>query len=357
MISAQTIALLGLSFGLSVTSVKIADMEQGAKFDKCISVTDFTTKTVNDEVELKDRDANGCCEANYAPGVKHYSKYVGAQIICGFLSDGSKAADTSASTSNGVRTCTYNNCYIMKTGVTCKDGTPMKLNGCCGADNKNTNYNDDCKMYNYKYSDGVVDADAKSLSVPYCLSYHKNYKMEGTKENTDDQVDGMLVVNKLYVYTPCTGGTGGTGGTASTGGGTSPSPSPAAAGGASSCNVGAKTAYSGSCAASAEMDTFKETSCGSQGFKCLTLQYNAEAGGCTAASSVGYCASSAATCAYYDKTYKDNAAYAGYECTECETNNCNTMDTKGGDGGSTASDAMRTAAGMASVFVAVGIWV
>merc|ERR1712224_737786 len=139
----------------------------GAEFDKCISNSDFQGKTLEDDITLIDRDANGCCPAGSVPGAKHYDKYVGAQVICGFKSDGSVAVSTGSS--NGVKTCTTNAC----------------------------GFETDCKSYAYNFN------NAHSESVKYCLTYHKNYKMENTAAKTDDQADHKLQIDKLYVYTAC----------------------------------------------------------------------------------------------------------------------------------------------------------
>jgi len=195
------------------------DFEHGAEFKQCVSLTDFNTKGLDDQVDVVDRDASGCCPDGFIPGVKHYSKYYSTNLVCGFKDDGSVEFKTS--TSNGVKTCTYNKCFHIKMSHTCKDGTGMKLDGCCGKDN----YVDTCKMYTKKADD-----------VNYCLSYNKKYKMEGTSDKTDDVVDGKLSVSNVYMYTPCAGMTsGGSAPAPATSSGSSPSPaggsSPAPSGG------------------------------------------------------------------------------------------------------------------------------
>jgi len=216
--------LLVACWCIAAAAVKLSSYEQGAKFDKCISNSDFEGKTLEDDITLIDRDAQGCCPAGSVPGAKHYNNYVGAQVICGFKSDGKVALSTSSS--NGVKSCTYNQCYVYKQDLSCKtSGAKQRLNGCCAAaDTCATNSCDfatDCKNYAYKFN------NAHGESVEYCLSYHKNYKMEYTSAKTDDQADDKLQVDKLYVYTPCAGSAS-TGGTASD----SSTPSPAATSGA-----------------------------------------------------------------------------------------------------------------------------
>jgi len=194
----RVLCLLVASGCAAVTAVKLSSYEQGAKFDKCISNSDFQEKTLDDDITLLDRDANGCCPAGSVPGAKHYNNYVGAQVICGFKSDGTVA--TSTSTSNGVKTCTYNQCYVYKQDLSCVTGK-QHLNGCCAEPSSCTanscGFETDCKNYAYNIQ------DINAANVEYCLTYHKNYKMENTAAKTDDQANDKLQIDKLYVYTAC----------------------------------------------------------------------------------------------------------------------------------------------------------
>jgi len=197
-------------------AVKLIDMKQGEEFTKCIKIEDFKTKTLADEIQLADRElSGGCCPDKTVPGVKFYSSYMSAQVVCGFKDDGSISLTTGSS--NGVKTCTYNKCFVQKQNIGCKDGTKQLLNGCCGT-KPQTNFKDDCKSYDNSFTSVYGDA------VPYCRTYNKVFKMEGTTDKTDDIKDGILVIDNLYTYTPCKGGssTGG-GGSSSTGGGGSSS--------------------------------------------------------------------------------------------------------------------------------------
>lgn len=195
---------------------KLSSFDQGAKFDKCIKISDWESKTLEDDIELSDRDANGCCPDDTVPGVKHYNNYVGAQVICGFKSDGTVAVSTGSS--NGVKTCTYNQCYVMKQNLECSSGRQF-LNGCCAAPADCSSNScgfkaSTCK--NYAYSMKNVYNDASE----YCLTYNQNYKMEHTADKSDDQKDDKLQVDKLYVYTPCAAlGDGSSGSGGSTTGG------------------------------------------------------------------------------------------------------------------------------------------
>jgi len=343
---------LTASTALAAT-LKIGDLAQGSEFTQCIKVTDFNTKSLGDEVEVTDR-VDGCCPEGYIPGIKHYKNYWGAMVICGFKDDGSIKLSTS--TSNDVKTCEYNKCYVVKMTVTCADKSMMTLDGCCPKDQ----YTADCLKY-------VKSASFFKEKVGYCLSYQKKYKLEGTSETTDDQVtvDGKtsLSLTNLKAYTVCPGGWGG-GGSGSTAAAPAPAPEPAPApsgsssapaGGTSklSCNVGTATTYSGCGSGMTDVDTFAETACVG-GDKCLTLQYSAEGGGCTAAAAVGYCVTSATTCEFYDKTYKGQDAYKDYACSECDTDNCNTMEVAGGDAATTSS-AVRVAGGTIAILSALAM--
>lgn len=310
-------------------TMKFADSEQGAAFDKCIKSEDFMTKTLDDEVEVVARDEGGCCPEGYVPGAKWYNQYQGAQIVCGFKEDGSVAVKTGSS--NGAKTCTYNNCYVHKQGLPCKDDTKQLLNGCCGAEKTKT-FQDSCKHYVKNFN------NVYSEKVDYCLSYDKDYGSKGYNGKNDKagfQAEGKLVVENLYTYTPCGGGAAGgdaSGGDAAGGGGGD------ADGSAASCNVGAAASYSG-CGDIADTSTFVETKCG-KNTKCLSLTYSATGGDCTTSTTAGYCMVAGWNCEYYDKTYKDQAAYSGYECTTCDSDNCNpTEPGSGGGGSSTTSDA------------------
>jgi len=128
---------------------------------------------------------------------------MGAQVVCGYKDDGSIA--TSESTSNGVKTCTYNKCYVVKQNIKCADESSQLLSGCCGPKSTTADstskmqklFDEDCINYRYTFD------DTADTEVPYCLTYNKDYSMEGTADAGDDQVDGKLAVDKRYVYTPC----------------------------------------------------------------------------------------------------------------------------------------------------------
>jgi hypothetical protein len=165
--------------------------------------------------------------------------------------------------------------------------------------------------------------------------------MEGTSDKTDDQADGKLQVDKLYIYTGCNGAVG-----ASASGSAAPAPAPAsgsaasaapAGGGPASCNVGTKTSYSGCGSAMKDANTFTETKCLASATGCLTLQYAAASSGCSAGSAVGYCLYAGTNCKFYDKTYKDAAGFSDYACTECKEKNCNPMESPSAPPATTSS--------------------
>jgi hypothetical protein len=204
------VAVLVLCSAAMVGSVKIADMDQGSEFLKCVSITDLETKTINDDITLIDR-VGTCCPQGSVPGVKYKTSYNGAQIVCGLKDDGTVALSTGSS--NGNKTCTYNKCYIMKQNIPCKDGTKQRLNGCCGA-KPQTNFDAQCKFYDSSFN------NAYSEKTQYCTTYDKDYGTKGyagTSAKTDDVASGKLQVDKLYVYTPCPGNMVGGGGSATTG--------------------------------------------------------------------------------------------------------------------------------------------
>jgi hypothetical protein len=216
----------------AVAGTIIGSMDQGAEFTQCISIADFTTKTLDDDVTLVDREASGCCPKDTVPGVQMYSKYMGSQVVCGFKEDGTVKFSTGSS--NGDATCTYNKCYVAKQNIPCKDGTKQRLNGCCGP-KPQKNFDALCKFYDKSVTSVYKDA------TNYCITYHKTYKMESTSVKTDDQADGKLQLDKLYVYTPCAGssvsGGGGGGSSSSSSGSSSSSTSTVSSGFAAQASV------------------------------------------------------------------------------------------------------------------------
>jgi len=194
----SVVAVLAVCSVAMVASVKVADMAQGSEFTKCINNTDLQTKSIDDDITLIDR-VGGCCPAGSVPGVKHFNTYDGAQIVCGFQDDGTVALSTGSS--NNVKTCTYNKCYVMKQNIPCKDGSKQRLNGCCGS-KPQTNFDAQCKFYDKSFN------NAYGENVQYCTTYDKDYGSKGwagTSAKTDDVAGGKLQVDKLYTYAPCPG--------------------------------------------------------------------------------------------------------------------------------------------------------
>jgi len=204
----------------------IGDMDQGAAFTQCVTISDYETMTLSDDITLVDRDGTtGCCPSGSVPGAKFYSSYQGAQIVCGFEDDGTYSMTTS--TSNGVTSCTYNNCYVMKQDITCSDDSKQFLNGCCeGTTASNTGFpsgTTGCSNYYYTGNTNVHGEDYK-----YCTTYATNYGTEGyegTSDAADDQDGGVLQVENIYTYAACSG-------SEVSGGGSTPDSTDAAATGA-----------------------------------------------------------------------------------------------------------------------------
>jgi len=198
--------------------MKFADAEQGAAFDKCIKIEDWNTKTLDDEVEVVAREEGGCCPNGTLPGVAHNMANTGAQVICGFTGE-----FTAVKVSTGAQTCTYNKCYVHKQGLTCKDDTKQLLNGCCGATWGKRTFKANCKGEDQPRNPGTGDLLPRLKTVygneyEWCIStdvdYRKlddprddvdGYGRVGTDGFADDQKDGKLVVENMYVYTPCEG--------------------------------------------------------------------------------------------------------------------------------------------------------
>lgn len=199
------VALIGVGVA---GAVKLSSYTQGAAFDKCINITDFETKTLADDITLHDRESDGgCCPKGTVPGAKWKDQYQGAQVVCGFKSDGKIA--TSTSNSNGKKTCTYNKCYVHKQNLGCKGDTHtvQKLNGCCGVAKKKADvtFKDLCSSYFYSFK------NVHNENAGYCASFHKNWGKlgkSGTADKTDDQKDDKLVVDKVQTFTLCVGSEG-----------------------------------------------------------------------------------------------------------------------------------------------------
>merc|ERR1712194_50873 len=170
-------------------------------------------KTIEDDITLVERDAQGCCPTDTVPGAKHTTTYEGPQVVCGIKDDGSVTMSTGSS--NGVKTCTYNSCFVMKKNLACAaDGSKQMINGCCATKascNSNAcGFKADCKNYGSSFN------NVYSQSVGYCTTYDKDYGTKGyagTLAATDDVdtsgSEKKLLVDKVYTYTRCAGGSAG----------------------------------------------------------------------------------------------------------------------------------------------------
>jgi len=180
------------------------DMDQGAAFTKCLTIADFESKTLADDITLSDRDeTTGCCAEGSVPGAQFTTSYQSPQIVCGFQADGTVGWSITSGTTDS---CDYKNCYVMKQNIECADGSSQFLNGCCeGTTAANTGFPDGtegCSNYYTSFS------NVHGETVQYCTTYATNYgslDWEGTSETSDDQEDGVLQVDKLYTYAACSG--------------------------------------------------------------------------------------------------------------------------------------------------------
>jgi hypothetical protein len=184
----------------AATAAKLSDYNQGAHFDKCISVEDFEGKTVSDDVTLTDRDADGCCAKDTLPGVwldTGSPGYQGAQIVC----HGSGAQYKA----KGDGKCNYGKCFVYHQNLPCGDGARQHLNGCCKAHQggwDKQGFADTCLGYEKKVT------LAGGETVEYCTTYYKNYGKVGnmgTADGDDDIVDDVMHINCLNEYAACCG--------------------------------------------------------------------------------------------------------------------------------------------------------
>lgn len=194
---------------------KISNYAQGARWsDKCILISDWNSKDYDDDIHVIARNSTtGCCPEGFIPGVEATAagSYISGQVVCGIGSDGTQTA-FSRSTSNGVTTCNYGQCYVIKNVMDCTgEDSKININGCChatGGTASTLTFPELCLGYFHRTVDDQMDNTAK-----YCLTYNKTYALHGTADETDDVVDEMLVLNGLkysdanakgyYYYTPC----------------------------------------------------------------------------------------------------------------------------------------------------------
>jgi len=217
---ARILTLWLLAATQAALAAKIADMDQGAEFTQCFKVEDYNSKTADDDLELADRDANGCCPAGYTPGVDLYPSYWGAQVVCGVDADGTISGSTYTGSGDS-RTCDYKKCFVKKIAdkIVCQDGAVALLNGCCGATSGSRTFHEDCMSYDYtqwSYT-AVPESGDAYVTAEYCLTYHKNYGTMGNfgfvgdNSKTAHIVDGKFDVENFYAYVPCAAGGGGGG--------------------------------------------------------------------------------------------------------------------------------------------------
>eukprot|EP00929_Paragymnodinium_shiwhaense_P114522 TRINITY_DN8297_c0_g1_i1.p1 TRINITY_DN8297_c0_g1~~TRINITY_DN8297_c0_g1_i1.p1 ORF type:complete len:389 (-),score=55.92 TRINITY_DN8297_c0_g1_i1:286-1452(-) len=200
--------------------VKLIDLEEGSLFTKCIKISDLHEKTMEDDIELFDRDeVTGCCPGATEPGVKFELKwksesYVGPQIACGFMANGEIKYEIVRDSNSGLQKCNFNNCFVMKSNLECRNGgRKQRINGCCGGPYRycykdSCGFKDNCNNY-------IHDKNALNISNPrvrYCTTYHKGWKARGSEGTPleEDDVDtsratAKLLTNNLHVYARCEG--------------------------------------------------------------------------------------------------------------------------------------------------------
>jgi len=188
-------AVLVASLGSGHATV-LNTYDQGAKFDKCISLADWENATIEDDIQLQDRLGSGCCPAGSIPGSKHYNNNRHAQVVCGFKQDGT--------IEYGGTPCEYNQCYIFKQNLWCASGEKQRLNGCCAAlkscGNNACGFQPGCE-------NSVVSQTEYGVTMKVCRAYNVTYAIGGTTDKTDDQLNGSLDLNKLRLITMCPMGT------------------------------------------------------------------------------------------------------------------------------------------------------
>lgn len=215
MASLPALSLLFAAVVVGTSAVKIADMDQGAEFTKCLNISDWQTKTLADDITLYDRLANGCCPKGSLPGHSFYTGYQNPQIVCGFKADGSHEVIVTGSINNyNAAKCEYNKCYVHKQNLACADDSKQLLNGCCAKTSTNRG-----KKANTGFPAACIPTVHRSAStginfdrMTYCTTYHKDDVTKGragTKKKDDDQAGGKLVPANIDTYAACDSSAGG----------------------------------------------------------------------------------------------------------------------------------------------------
>ncbi len=189
------------------TLKKIGDFQQGAKFTECIAISDFVSKTLNDQVDILPREADGGCPVGYIggdfPSLGLPDTFAGnkfsSQIMCGFQADGqARGMTVSTSFSTGQKTFDYGMCFVVKQDVKCSDGSSQLLNGCC---NSATTFSSGCSsdggLYHYSQEQG-----RPQTSYAVCTNYAAGSTTPsfGTSATSDDISGGSFQVDKYVVF-------------------------------------------------------------------------------------------------------------------------------------------------------------
>lgn len=192
------------AFGVEAT--QLSSMDQGATFNQCITISDFETKDLDDDITLQDRDANNCCPEGTVPGAWLQNDYQAAQIVCGLAADGT--VTRSVGTTDA---CTYGTCYMYKQNLECADDSKQRLNGCCGSttgtgSGNMLGFHTDINCVGYELNFNNVHGER----VEQCSSYHSSYSTcgkKGTAPTSDDIEGGELQINNIHEFTRCAEGT------------------------------------------------------------------------------------------------------------------------------------------------------
>jgi hypothetical protein len=193
------------------TLKKIGSFAQGAKFTECISIADFTSKTLDDQVDTLPRAADGGCPVGFIggdfpalgiPNTMGGNKF-SSQIMCGFTADGKPPTGMSVSTNlnTGKKSYDYGMCFVVKQGLTCSDGSSQLLNGCC----KSSDFSSGCS--NDRVTHYTQEQERAQVAYEVCGTFATGSTSAtfGTSSMSDDIAGGSFQVDKYNTLTPCTG--------------------------------------------------------------------------------------------------------------------------------------------------------
>lgn len=276
-------------------TLKIGDLAQGSEFTKCINVTDYKSKGLDDEVEVTDK-TDGSCPDGYTPGSEFqdgysHKDYWSSMIVCGKFGANEKK------------------CYVAKMDVTCNDGSKMVLNGCCpqGEWPGSCKRGSKCK--------GIGDSGC-SYYDGACTHYAERKKTQGTEDASDDLGTEGLNIANVRAYAPCQDAFN-----------ANKAPYPPVI----SCGVKLKNTGSSGCE-NVERLYFQrgqqlhprntipgeQERCDLGVTKCITVSHSYEHKGCQHDFAIGACKPESRDCAWYEKKQMS--------CSMCDGDMCNTKE-------------------------------